>query len=237
MAQRFPSEIPFASLLVYSVSGTSDVSRLSRAQVRDPLKSGDRTTLARVAQRVDEGLETFGDFFGPDVGLVPMPRSSPIRQEDLWPSRLICNALLERGLAGSVHECITRTREVAKAAVTPGPRKVRPHLDSLQVQLPLDLPPQLLIVDDVVTSGSTLYAAAQLFGQPERVRVFAVLSCGCYPLASARSRALRRARCSSRSGRPTGRLMSAHRARHLRRRSDTPGSAGIDSSRNEELDA
>jgi hypothetical protein len=143
--------------------------------VRDPLKRGEQATLERVAQRIDENLDAFPGLFGPDVGLVPMPRSSPIRQEDLWPSRLVCQALLARGLAGSIHECLLRTRGVAKAAVTPGPRRVRPHLDSLHLQLPIDLPPRLLIVDDVVTSGSTLYAAAWLFGDPERVRAFAVL--------------------------------------------------------------
>lgn len=175
MATRFPSEIPFASLLVYSVSGSSDLSETSRARVRDPLKRCERKTLERVALRIGEHLDAFPGFFGPDVGVVPMPRSSPIRQEDLWPARLICEALLARGLAGSVHECIARTHEIAKAAVTPGPRKVRPHLDSLHVHLPVDLPPRLLIVDDVVTSGSTLYAAASLFGEPERVRAFAAL--------------------------------------------------------------
>lgn len=175
MAQRFPSEIPFASLLVYSVSGSSDLSTLSRTRVRDPLKSGDKKTLRRVAERVEEYVEELGDSFGPDVGLVPMPRSSPIRQEDLWPSRLICEILFQQGLAGSIHECVTRTREVTKAALTTGPRRVRTHLGSLQAQLPVDLPDRVVLVDDVVTSGSTLYAAARLLGQPGRVRAFAVL--------------------------------------------------------------
>lgn len=79
MPTRFPSEIPFASLLVYSVSGSSERSRASRIRVRDPLKRGERATLERVAQRVEEHLDAFPGFFGPDVGLMPMPRSSPIR--------------------------------------------------------------------------------------------------------------------------------------------------------------
>lgn len=56
MAKRFPSEIPYASLLVYSVSGSTDVSRASRTKVRDRVKRGKRKTLERVALRVDENL-------------------------------------------------------------------------------------------------------------------------------------------------------------------------------------
>lgn len=175
MAKRFPSEIPFASLLVYSVSGSAERSRVSRTRVRDPLKRGERRTLERVALRVDENLDVFPGCFGPDVGLVPMPRSSPIRQEDLWPSRLICEALVAQNLARSIHNCLTRTREVSKAAVTQGPRRVTPHVDSLRLQLEPGLPSRLLIVDDVVTSGSTLLAAASLFADLEQVRAFAVL--------------------------------------------------------------
>ncbi len=177
MPKSSPSEVEFASLLVYSVRGVSDVSKRSRSRVRDRFKGGDNAALQLAVKRIQENLSVFDGYFDSDVALVPVPRSSPIRQGNLWPSLLICEALLEQGLGGSIEQCLIRTKETAKAAFTSGPRKVATHLESLELQLKRDLttPTRFLLVDDIVTSGSTLFAAASLFEESDEVRAFAVL--------------------------------------------------------------
>lgn len=171
------SEVEFSSLLAYSVRGVSDVSKRSRSRVRDPFKRGDNAALQLAVKRIQENLSVFDGYFDSDVALVPVPRSSPIRQGNLWPSLLICEALLEHGLGGSIEQCLVRTKETAKAAFTSGPRKVATHLDSLKLQLKRDLttPTRFLLVDDIVTSGSTLFASASLFDDSDEVRAFAIL--------------------------------------------------------------
>ena len=43
-----------------------------------------------------------------------------------------------------------------------GPRTVRRHLQTITAEPPIDYPQRIVVVDDVVTSGSTLFATTQL---------------------------------------------------------------------------
>ena len=123
---------------------------------------GQTRVIAHSARRVAEQVSQFPflqDWFGPDVTLIPVPRSSPRRAGFLWPAERICEALLAEKLGHDIHRCLERTHPVQRAALAlPGQRPNPPdHYDSVRVQAAPSQhhPTRLLLVDDVITRGST----------------------------------------------------------------------------------
>jgi hypothetical protein len=161
----FPSEVAFGALLQYAVRGQSPLSRRSR-DVRTAIKNngvlGSVAVIGHAALRAKENLEAGGclsRFLGPDVTLVPMPRSSLIKEGSLWPARVICEALQARGIGNAVLPCLSRAEAIGKAALAaPGRRPDPPdHYRTIRVESvrPLDSPTALVLVDDIVTRGSS----------------------------------------------------------------------------------
>lgn len=171
------SELPFAALLAYSPRGKSPTSIESR-KVRDAVKNDrgwrnqEKLFLRLAAEKlkceVDEGR--LPGFFGPDVGLVPLPRRAPLRPGSLWPGRRVCQELVRLGLGGAVLEYLERVEPVQKAAFATSSGAPRPtvaeHLATIECASSLLAPRRLMIVDDVVTSGTMMIASATLLRVP-----------------------------------------------------------------------
>jgi predicted amidophosphoribosyltransferase len=104
------------------------------------------------------------DFFGDDVVLVPVPRSSPLVAGALWPADVICREMVRQGLARSVEPALRRVNAVPKSAFSRvGERpNVDKHLETMQAQARLLAGDRITVVDDVVTKGRTLYAGCVL---------------------------------------------------------------------------
>jgi len=176
------SELPFAACYIYSPRGQSDIAIRSR-RVRDWVKGAVEPALAKMAGRVRKDYEagTFAEFFGEDVVLMPVPGSTPRKDNNaLWVGERICRALLVEGLAGSMLPNIKRDYPVPKSAFqSPGNRpNVKTHYDSISVQDELLKPTRILLVDDIVTKGCTLLASAsrvQEAFQEADVRSFAMV--------------------------------------------------------------
>lgn len=175
------SELQFASLLVYAPQGNSEVSRRSRS-VRAAVKGGDRSVLELAAQRLGETEAPWvNDFFGADAVLVPAPGSSPMKDpKSLWVPRDICQVFVARGLAKEVSTCLERSHAVPKSAFSLPAERPKPsrHFASFTVARSLFAPRRITLVDDVITRGATLLAAASRLSEAFpgcEVRAFAVI--------------------------------------------------------------
>lgn len=134
----------------------------------------------RIDSLLATGNDGIGIFLNPAVTLVPVPRSSPIAGDAIWPAMVICRILLERRLCRDVVPLIGRTTPLRKASLQRSADErpsVNEHFESMRINpslLPFD---QFTLVDDVLTQGRTTYACFQkLFGAyPDiEIRAFAM---------------------------------------------------------------
>ena len=158
------SKVRFGSFLVYTPRGTSGISAKSRTVCYD-LKRAKAATLQRMGELLLRHIEQEGELLsilGGDTVLVPVPRSSPIPKGALWPAGRICDTLIEYGLAQESIPCLERIEAVPKSAyAAPGERpSAQKHYDTLAVSQALIQPSRITLIDDVVTRGRTLLAAA-----------------------------------------------------------------------------
>lgn len=157
------SEIRFGTYLVYSPKGSSDVSRKSR-QLRDAVKAGHAPTLRNIVEHLAKNFASSGlaVVLGPDVTLVPCPRSSPLVPGALWPGKLIAEELVRVGLGRQVILSVERIEAVPKSAFAG--RGNRPnalkHYETIQATPDLAATDHLTIVDDFLTKGNTLLGVA-----------------------------------------------------------------------------
>ncbi len=122
-----------------------------------------------------------GEFFGADTVPVPVPGSSPMKNsKSLWLPRDICLALLARGLGKETSTCLERSHAVPKSAFSLPAERPKPslHLASFAVSRFLFAPRRITLVDDVITRGATLIAAASRLSEAFpacEIRAFAIL--------------------------------------------------------------
>lgn len=175
------SEVRFGAFLVYSPRGSSEVSQRSRGW-RDAIKYDRPPGIAHAVDRLaaEFAATELAEVLGPDVTLIPAPKSSPLVEGALWPARRIADELVKRKLGRDMIPCVRRRERVPKSAFAeigerPSPKA---HLESLAVETVLARPARITVVDDVLTKGATLLAVASLVREvfPEAdVRVFAML--------------------------------------------------------------
>ena len=120
-----------------------------------------------VTRILEAGGHDLLEILAKDATLVPIPRSAPPppRQKNyLWVPLRICDALVAAGMGCSALTCLERVRAIAKSAgAAPGKRPaLEIHLDSMSVVPPVVRPAKVVLVDDVVTRGTTLLASACL---------------------------------------------------------------------------
>jgi hypothetical protein len=175
------AELRFGSLLVYSPRGESDISRRSRT-VCYQMKNDLGGAIVRLVLRLKTEFPktSLNELLGPDVTLVPAPRSTPLIDGALWPARRIADELVTHGLGVEVLPIVRRATPVPKSSqANPGERvSLAQHIASLSLEPLLASPTRITIVDDVVTKGRMLMATAtvlrHIFPSTE-LRAFALI--------------------------------------------------------------
>lgn len=175
------THVEFASFLVYAPRPSVECARNS-LKVRNGVKFDTHGIIAlaakRIVERWDEDL--LGSFLGPNVLLVPAPRSSPIVAGTLWPSARICDELVARNLGSEFRPLIRRELSIKKSATAERRPTALQHIDTLRpaVETSDYSAESITIVDDIVTTGTTLLACASVISQAlpnVPVRAFALV--------------------------------------------------------------
>jgi hypothetical protein len=173
--------VTFASCYVYSPTGAGLASERSRL-LCEFLKEGNPHFMLRYAVRVrqqSEGCSRLAGFFLADDVLVPVPRCSP-RSRGTWVAAELSQALVCAGLGSFTWPGLRRICSVRKSATAASGARptVASHYESFEVEKPSFCASGLVLVDDVITRGRTLLAAAARLSEafPQvPVRSFALL--------------------------------------------------------------
>ena len=174
--------IAYASCYVYSPAGTGVVCEQSRL-LRSLLKAGDAHFMVKYAVRVHQQAQEspqLAGFFRSDALLVPVPGSRPNSCGSIWVAAYLADALVHAGLGAMAWRGLHRICPVRKSATAaPGSRPtVALHYESFLIDRPTITAPSVVLIDDVVTKGRTLLAAAarlrEAFPEAE-IRAFALL--------------------------------------------------------------
>jgi len=165
------SELKFGSYLTYTPRPNSDEGKYAKNYVNSikmeigiptdpPLFMSDR-----VAKNIKAGIDEtpLKDFFGRDVALVPVPKSSLMQLNSLWVPLKLATAFSKEGF-GTCYPCLERKNPVNKASYSkPENRpKAIDHYKSIKLKMTLQKPKKIILIDDVVTRGSTLLGCASL---------------------------------------------------------------------------
>ena len=162
-------ELQYGALLSYASHGFSaEVKRSKDIMLvlkRDGFVQDPPILMSQwVAQTIQQNrnMLAFDSFFRPNTILVPTPKSSLMKEGTLWVPHRLAIALVNCGLGKEVAQILKRVRPVSKAAWSSPEKRPLPHehYESMEVQKSLSEPSNILLIDDIITRGSTLLGAA-----------------------------------------------------------------------------
>jgi Phosphoribosyl transferase domain len=160
-------DMAFASCYVYSPTGAGARSVRSRV-LCSLLKGADRRFILKVAGQIRRqvaGTSLLSGYLGPNDLLIPIPGNAPAVPGFRPVAERLAIALAQEGLGGRVWGGLHRIWTVPKSGTAmPGARpSVGAHFASLSVDpdaLANLAGQRVVLIDDVVTKGRTLLAAA-----------------------------------------------------------------------------
>jgi hypothetical protein len=181
------TRLRYAALLSYTPREGGETGQQSRDLMR-ALKNGwlvgsppaplTSTIASLIAHTV--ASESVASFLGHNAVLVPVPKSALWEEGSLWVPDQLANSMVQVGLGGRAARLLVRKEAIPKAATSIS--SARPdalkHYRTLAVQKDLLSVPEIVLVDDVVTTGAALLGSANrvLESYPDaHVRGFAAI--------------------------------------------------------------
>jgi hypothetical protein len=161
---RLTPAFSYGACFRYSPCGTSDAARRSRRYCA-LLKAQDPAFLAYCARCVHRdvlGEGVLSGLFATQPTLVPVPSSSRSVAGIPTAAAALADALVRQGLGRAVWPGLARGHGIGRSSrAAPGCRtSAQDQYRSLSVQSPNPVPDDILLVDDLVSRGRTLVAAA-----------------------------------------------------------------------------
>jgi hypothetical protein len=166
------TELTFGSLLAYCPNDYSERgihARMWMARIKNDYFvteiGGQKPILTSdfIAAQIKQDLDqlAFKHFFGQNVALVPIPSSSLITNDTLWVPDRLAQALQKSGL-GTRQRLLNRTIPVNRSSKSAPKDRPSPneHYNSLYAKKALEIPEQIVLVDDIITRGHTMMGAA-----------------------------------------------------------------------------
>ena len=156
--------LPFASCFVYAPRGAGLLPMSGRVLCQR-IKTSDPVWIPRYAGCVAEIFargQGFHRVFARDAILVPVPGSTGVHPRQ-WPAWQLATAFRELGLACGVWPGLKRLSPVRKSATARSgerPTVWQHYLSLTLARVPRSVPHRLVLIDDVITKGRTLLAAA-----------------------------------------------------------------------------
>ena len=127
-------------------------------------------------------MPQFVGFFAKSAMLVPVPGHHPAKPGSLWVPKVIADSMKQEGLGCSVVRALGRTEAVPQSSKS-APRDrptVNTHRATLRIRDHIDAEPQdILLVDDVITRGTTIAAAYMRMAEAypnARIKAFAAMN-------------------------------------------------------------
>lgn len=163
-------DLPYGSLLNYIPKKEYEDAVLSR-NVLDRVKSGNEVIIGDVFDLItsQEEASPLKDFLTPDSLLIPVPRSSLIKPDAVWPSKIIAEEMLKKRYGSLLKTSIERTQPIRKSSNQSAEDRpsVQEHIETLGITIPPELtdPKTIILIDDVVTQGRVSVACAELLKQ------------------------------------------------------------------------
>ncbi len=104
-----------------------------------------------------------------------------MKPDTLWVPDRIARAMVANGLGREVVQCLSRAVAVPKSATSDAPNRPKPmrHFETMAIQGRISTSPtEVLLVDDIVTRGATMWGAANRLAEAfpsARIRGFAAV--------------------------------------------------------------
>ena len=166
-------QLKYGSYCNYSPRGISEISRQSQRLCNRVKRNNPPDTYQKATKHLLENIEAgcLREYLTSEVILVPVPSSSPLHEpKSFWSSRELARSMVEAGLGKEVIVALERVKAVPKSAFAlPGERpSIRDHLESLEVVKSIPEGTSVVLVDDILTKGATMFSCASLLSENVR---------------------------------------------------------------------
>ena len=106
--------------------------------------------------------KSFVNVFDQSTVLIPVPRSNPLPQGGLWVPKRIAEEMVAKGIGCKVMPSLKRVKAINRSSQSIPSQRPLPsdHYGSLSVEKSLTMSNKVVLIDDVITRGATLIAAA-----------------------------------------------------------------------------